>query len=327
MFFPCLSSGAEETIRVWWPNRPLAEFEIPPWEVHLPDTQSAGSRLGAGHQGKVYKGRWKGAWVAIKAIPDVRRFCQEVGVVRILNRNAGDRDLFQHCIRYYGFMIPGEIKCTARVLSPPCCLIMELAPCGSLSDIVLHRRRLREDHKLTICRNVAQAMLRLHFADFLHADLKPSNVLVMDISTWWLKLADFGLSAHAFLSGGLSPSTRDGAAENGGTLYLGCTAPEVVSGLSPFTKKSDVFSFGLLMWEVFAQRKPFGGMSDEQISHFIQQRQRLHVPPEWPVAELIQQCLSEDPNARPTFELILRGLDFFLSLASNRARRRLPISA
>lgn len=95
--------------------------------------------------------------MAIKAIPDVRRFCQEVGVVRILNRNAGDRDLFQHCIRYYGtpprhhhrfdvqsrtaylaammnprlcagFMIPGEIKCTARVLSPPCCLIMELAP-------------------------------------------------------------------------------------------------------------------------------------------------------------------------------------------------------
>ena len=50
----------------------------------------------------MYKGKWKGEWVAIKAIPDVRRFCQEVGVVRILNRNAGDRDLFQHCIRYYG---------------------------------------------------------------------------------------------------------------------------------------------------------------------------------------------------------------------------------
>ncbi len=251
-----------------------------------------------------------------------------------------------------GFMIPGEIKCTARVLSPPCCLIMELAPCvyalcaaftrflpkahqptnaaggrrcGSLSDIVLHRRRLREDHKLTICRNVAQAMLRLHFADFLHADLKPSNVLVMDISTWWLKLADFGLSAHAFLSGALqrchvclmtttrhatshfnSPSNqaaclhrretgrqRTEARSTWAALPLRwCRACRpsprnlmVRSPTHPFAislccvvlwclTRRAVFSFGLLMWEVFAQRKPFGGMSDEQISHFIQQRQR-----------------------------------------------------
>jgi serine/threonine protein kinase/ABC-type glycerol-3-phosphate transport system substrate-binding protein len=173
-------------------------------------------------------------------------------------------------------------------------LVVEYMSNGSLRDL-LHNQcvPLDTDMALPMIRDIVQGMRFLHAGrrPVVHGDLKSSNVLVD--SNFRAKVADFGISLRA------------GAA---GSPYW--MAPELLRGESS-TKMSDVYAFGITLWEVLTRKEPYADLQalytkasvlamvqDRTLRPDIQGIQRKDL------LLLMQECWAEDPAARPTFEAI-----------------------
>ncbi|KXZ41174.1 hypothetical protein GPECTOR_691g831 [Gonium pectorale] len=144
---------------------------------------------------------------------------------------------------------------------------------------------------------IVRGMIHLHSADVLHGDLKPANVLLgrskKDRRGFEAKVADFGMS-H------LLGNTSKVESANWGTAAY--TSPESFQGIHG--KPSDVYSFGMLLWEMLTGRRPYPKLNAVQIMMGIS---RNGMRPEWPDAEwpelcaLGRRCLAAEPRERPTF--------------------------
>jgi len=172
-------------------------------------------------------------------------------------------------------------------------LVMEYMDYGSLYDI-LHNDTFSLDGSLLlpILRDVAQGARFLHAADPLvvHGDIKAQNILVD--SKFRAKVADFGLSQ------------KKEVGATGTPLWM---APELLRNDSGNTAASDVYSFGIILYEVYSRKAPFEG---ERLSEVLKGvadpkiNKRPPVPPAMPpsVSDMMRDCLDADPQARPTFE-------------------------
>ena len=131
---------------------------------------------------------------------------------------------------------------------PDLCIVLEYLTRGSVFDLLHSRFQVTWDMVKRIAIDTALAMNYLHLCKppIIHRDLKSANLLLSE--DWTVKLSDFGLSR---------------AMEN--QLHLtrvgttGWTAPEVLSN-QKYTTKADVFSFGVLLWELVTRRVPYEGM-------------------------------------------------------------------
>uniref|UniRef100_A0A7S1DAK1 Guanylate cyclase n=1 Tax=Cyclophora tenuis TaxID=216820 RepID=A0A7S1DAK1_CYCTE len=182
-------------------------------------------------------------------------------------------------------------------------LVMEYMDHGSLYDL-LHNDSVVIDGELVlpILRDIAQGVRFLHAANpqVIHGDLKAQNVLVD--SKFRAKVADFGLSQKK----------RVGA--TGTPLWM---APELLRGESDNTDASDVYSFGIMLYEVYSRKDPYEGEDHLQVLRAVADtavNKRPPVPMECPpkVASIMTDCLAGEPSQRPTFEeldLRLRRLD------------------
>lgn len=176
-------------------------------------------------------------------------------------------------------------------------LVMEYMNFGSLHD-VLHNRSIGLDigeHILPILQDVAQGMRFLHAASphqVVHGDLKAKNVLID--SNYRAKVTDFGLSAKK----------RNQAS---GTPFW--MAPELLRGDSLNSSKSDMYAFGILIYEAYSRKIPYEGEDPEEvIKAIINPIMKKHppVPPNCSarVAEMMKECLVPNPNDRPTSEQV-----------------------
>eukprot|EP00268_Persea_americana_P046746 TRINITY_DN4829_c0_g1_i5.p1 TRINITY_DN4829_c0_g1~~TRINITY_DN4829_c0_g1_i5.p1 ORF type:complete len:194 (-),score=49.72 TRINITY_DN4829_c0_g1_i5:1148-1729(-) len=152
----------------------------------------------------------------------------------------------------------------------------------------------------------------------VHRDLKSPNLLVD--KNWVVKVCDFGLSRmkhNTFLS---SRSTA-GTAE--------WMAPEVLRNeLSD--EKSDVFSFGVILWELATLQQPWGGMNPMQVVGAVGfQERRLDIPDDMDpvVADIIQKCWQTEPKRRPSFADIMAALKPLQKPSSQVPRPRLAIGS
>ncbi|GIL79954.1 hypothetical protein Vretifemale_9192, partial [Volvox reticuliferus] len=199
------------------------------------------------------------------------------------------------------------------------CLILELCDAGSLRDhLVAGGFRSSEDHGsvdmlalLDVAMDVARAMAYLHAKSIVHSDLKSRNVLLKSVSgspaslgrrcSVIAKVSDFGLSLRI-----------DNDATHVSNMYQGTTAfmaPELLL-YGRVSKASDVYSFGILMWELYTCGEAFKGVPKALLAAKIVEGLRLDFPPEVPppYARLAQQCWTEDAGARPSFDQIVREL-------------------
>ena len=173
-------------------------------------------------------------------------------------------------------------------------LVMEYMELGSLYD-VLHNKTvsLDGDLLLPILQEIAHGVRYLHTADppIIHSDLKSKNILIN--SKYSAKVSDFGLS----LKGRKGPK--------GTALWM---APEVLCGENN-TTASDVYAFGIILYEVFSRKMPYQG---EPLAAVIKGVKDPHVQKRPPVphgcpekmGNLMKECVQHDPKARPTFEEI-----------------------
>jgi len=266
--------------------------------------------LGQGSFGTVYAGKKNGLPVAIKE----------------LNPDTSEDDLI-------AFM--NECQILARVRHPYCCeyigyledpfrIVTRLYP-TSLSEII-------EDGTLTLADRfqmafqLASAVWSIHNMGLLHRDLKNENVFVDENKN--VRLADFGLTEYA---PGL---VQDDGSPPGSLLFM---APEIILG-KPFNNKSEVFSLGLMFYELFTGRLVF-----DDVQNKLELINRQKAVPMLPVTakdystkrgdgktpkemfDLAAQCYSYEPDKRPELSVVMKrivdiAVQFFIPKSGTAAR-------
>jgi Leucine-rich repeat (LRR) protein len=202
----------------------------------------------------------------------------------------------------------------------PLALIMDFFPLGSLDK---HLRGSQNDSqsvetlswplRLRIATDICQGMLYLHSEDIVHRDLRSANVLLIDMNESAkvvAKVADMGMAC--VLAGLL----------HGGDFNENWTAPEVLLD-KDYTEKCDVYSFGIILWELLQVGFPFmeyqkelSGISRIEFAQRVEAGLRPTIP-KWcpePYANLIRQCWETDAQLRPSFSEIAQTLRDFESL-------------
>jgi Tol biopolymer transport system component len=178
-------------------------------------------------------------------------------------------------------------------------LVTELVDGGTLRDWTKRsRREWREALELLV--GVADGLATAHQAGILHRDIKPENILIT--TSGYAKLADFGL---AKLYEGTTPDAATRAVTETRTrpgVIIGTIAymsPEQASG-QPLDARSDIFSFGVLLYEVLAGQRPFIGTSDLDLLQKVVHRPPAPLPEEVPVPlrMIVDKALEKDPSDR-----------------------------
>ncbi|KAL2961688.1 hypothetical protein AAZX31_17G102100 [Glycine max] len=258
--------------------------------------------LGSGTFGTVYHGKWRGTDVAIKRITD-RCFAgkpseQERMRSDFWNEAIKLADLHHpNVVAFYGVVLDGPGGSVATVT--------EYMVNGSLRNALQKTERNLDKRKcLLIAMDVAFGMEYLHGKNIVHFDLKSDNLLVniRDPHRPICKVGDLGLSkvkCQTLISGGVR-----------GTLPW--MAPELLNGSSSLvSEKVDVFSFGIVMWELLTGEEPYADLHyGAIIGGIVSNTLRPPVPsscdPEWRL--LMERCWSSEPSERPTFTEIANEL-------------------
>ncbi|XP_059636264.1 uncharacterized protein LOC132278488 [Cornus florida] len=258
--------------------------------------------LGSGTYGAVYHGKWKGSDVAVKRIkascfagrPSERErliadFWKEALLLSSLHH--------PNVVSFYGIVRDGPDGSLATVT--------EFMVNGSLKQFLQKKDRTIDRRKrLIIAMDAAFGMEYLHGKNIVHFDLKCENLLVnmRDPHRPVCKIGDLGLSKvkqHTLVSGGVR-----------GTLPW--MAPELLSGKSNMvTEKIDVYSFGIVMWELLTGEEPYADMHCASIiGGIVNNTLRPQIPtwcdPEW--KSLMERSWASDPTQRPSFSEISQRL-------------------
>ncbi|XP_063948366.1 uncharacterized protein LOC108218467 isoform X1 [Daucus carota subsp. sativus] len=258
--------------------------------------------LGSGTFGTVYHGKWRGSDVAIKRIND-RCFSgkpseQERMRDDFWNEAIKLADLHHpNVVAFYGVVLDGPGGSVATVT--------EYMVNGSLRTALLkNEKNLDKRKRLLIAMDAAFGMEYLHGKNIVHFDLKSDNLLVnlRDPHRPICKVGDLGLSkvkCQTLISGGVR-----------GTLPW--MAPELLNGSSSLvSEKVDVFSFGIVLWELLTGEEPYKDLHyGAIIGGIVSNSLRPHVPDfcdqEW--KSLMERCWSADPSERPNFTEVANQL-------------------
>ncbi|MCO5582649.1 hypothetical protein L7F22_036547 [Adiantum nelumboides] len=260
------------------------------------------SELGSGTFGTVYHGKWRGTDVAIKRIKAscfAGRQAERDRLVADFWREAYILGQLHHpnVVAFYGVVPDGPGGTLATVT--------EYMVNGSLKQVLQNKDRTLDRRKrLLIAMDAAFGMEYLHGKNVVHFDIKCENLLVnlRDTQRPICKVGDLGLSKvkqQTFVSGGVR-----------GTLPW--MAPELLNGSSSLvSEKVDVFSFGIVMWELLTGEEPYANMHYGAIIGGIVNNTLRPTVPRWCDAawrSLMEKCWAADPGERPTFLEIATAL-------------------
>jgi serine/threonine protein kinase len=182
---------------------------------------------------------------------------------------------------------------------------MELCSMGSLREVLLDKNlQLTEVATLRLAIEIADGMAYLHTQSpsIIHRDLKSLNIFIHRGGGGNLtaKIGDWG-SARVHLAGSSTMTHGHGTA-----CWI---APEVIK-FSRASKKSDVYGFGIILWEMASRREVFEGMYLAQIIHQVANeglRPELVAGNPW--ESVMVECWAAEPNDRPDFIEVLRRLN------------------
>ncbi|KAL5543706.1 hypothetical protein UlMin_007490 [Ulmus minor] len=258
--------------------------------------------LGSGTFGTVYHGKWRGSDVAIKRIKKscfTGRSSEQERLTVEFWREADILSKLHHpnVVAFYGVVQDGPGGTLATVT--------EYMVDGSLRHVLLRKDRYLDRRKrLIIAMDAAFGMEYLHSKNIVHFDLKCDNLLVnlKDPLRPICKVGDFGLSKikrNTLVSGGVR-----------GTLPW--MAPELLNGSSnKVSEKVDVFSFGIVLWEILTGEEPYANMHYGAIiggivNNTLRPTIPSHCDSEW--RTLMEQCWAPNPAVRPSFTEIASRL-------------------
>uniref|UniRef100_H2SPG3 Mitogen-activated protein kinase kinase kinase 7 n=1 Tax=Takifugu rubripes TaxID=31033 RepID=H2SPG3_TAKRU len=241
--------------------------------------------VGRGAFGVVCKAKWKGKDVAIKTIESESERKAFIVELRQLSRVN-----HPNIVKLYG-------SC-----HNPVCLVMEYAEGGSLYNVLHGAEPLPSytaSHAMSWCFQCSQGVAYLHGMKpkaLIHRDLKPPNLLLVAGGTV-LKICDFGTACDI-----QTHMTNN----KGSAAWM---APEVFEG-SNYSEKCDVFSWGIILWEVITRSKPFDEIGGPafRIMWAVHNGTRPPLIKDLPkpIESLMTRCWSKDPSQRPSMEEIVK---------------------
>ncbi|XP_056151650.1 mitogen-activated protein kinase kinase kinase 7-like isoform X2 [Lampris incognitus] len=259
--------------------------------------------VGRGTFGVVFKARWKGKDVAIKTIESENERKAFLVELRQLSRVH-----HPNIVKLYG-------SC-----DNPVYLVMEFAEGGSLYNVLHGAEPLPHytaSHAMSWCLQCAQGVAYLHAMKpkaLIHRDLKPPNLLLVAGGTV-LKICDFGTACDI-----QTHMTNN----KGSAAWM---APEVFEG-SNYSEKCDVFSWGIILWEVITRRKPFDEIGGSAFCIMWAVHRGTRPPlikdlPE-PIESLMTRCWDKDPSQRPSMEEVQNIMSHLMKTSTLRAGLPLP---
>jgi len=292
--------------------------------------------IASGGFGTVFKATWRDSEVAVKMLniqdltTDEREFVKrEIRLMSKLNH--------AYIVTYMG---------STQIKGQPLTIVMEYIKGGSLTKL-LHSAPLDDFFKSKLALDVAKGMSFLHSNNIYHRDIKPDNMLVVSShrdTAVNLKITDFGTSkastraafkdsnyysiksVHSdrsyYSDNALQKNERIHSKGVGTLIYQ---APEILNGQSDYSiDKTDIFSFGVLLWEVFTQRIPFedppyNNFTAKEIENFVRTGNRLEIPSTIAskIASLIRCCWDQEPKNRPTFPYLVKELNEYMDSLPN----------
>ncbi|XP_030289059.1 megakaryocyte-associated tyrosine-protein kinase isoform X1 [Sparus aurata] len=242
-----------------------------------------GETIGEGEFGAVYEGEYMGQRVAVKTIKcDVtaQAFLQETTVMTKLQH--------KNLVRLLGVILHKGLH-----------IVTELMTKGNLVNFLRTRGRsvINSVQLLGFALDVCEGMEYLESKKLVHRDLAARNVLVSDDGV--AKVSDFGLTK-------LDLKVSDNV-----KLPIKWTAPEALKK-EKFSTKSDVWSYGVLLWEIFSYgRQPYPKMSLKEVKERVEGGYRMEAPEECPsgVYALMKICWEQEPRRRPAFHKLREKLE------------------
>ncbi|XP_059280980.1 serine/threonine-protein kinase STY8-like isoform X2 [Lycium ferocissimum] len=243
------------------------------------------NKVASGSSGDLYKGTYCSQEVAIKVLkPEqlnmdiLKEFSQEVFIMRKIRH--------KNVVQFIG-------ACTR---APNLCIVTEYMSRGSIYDF-LHKQKgaFKLPTLLKVAADVSKGMNYLHQNNIIHRDLKTANLLMDEHGV--VKVGDFGVARVQAQTGVMT-------AETGTYRWM---APEVIEH-RPYDHKADVFSFGILLWELLSGEIPYAHLTPLQAAiGVVQQGLRPRIPEHAhpKLVELLEKCWQQDPTRRPDFSEIL----------------------
>ena len=259
------------------------------------------NKVGEGGSGVIYRGRYHGTTVAVKKLhsdhlssSDLNELYEEAKVAVNLH--------FKHIIQIYGV-----------TQSAPYYLVMEYMAKGSLENYLSKEGdKLTWDRKLKLALYVAKGLAFLHLKGIIHRDMKSLNVLVSKNDE--VKISDFGLAK-------VKQSTYQKSNHHSGDGKLGTMpwkAPELFKLGGKHTTASDVYSLGIVLWEISSCKLPFLEAEDEiQIIAHVSTGGRLPLDNEKTPSyynDIIENCWAQNASDRPTASQVVDYLKDALNL-------------
>ncbi|MBA0849244.1 hypothetical protein Goshw_013398 [Gossypium schwendimanii] len=254
------------------------------WEID-PRHLKFENKVASGSYGDLYKGTYCSQDVAIKVLKpervdtDIQKdFAQEVFIMRKVRH--------KNVVQFIG-------ACTKP---PTLCIVTEFMCGGSVYDY-LHKQKgvFKLPSLLKVAIDVSKGMNYLHQNDIIHRDLKAANLLMDENEV--VKVADFGVARVKVQSGVMT-------AETGTYRWM---APEVIEH-KPYDHKADVFSFGIMLWELLTGKLPYEYLTPLQAAvGVVQKGLRPTVPKNTnpKLTQLLERCWQQDPTLRPDFSEII----------------------
>ncbi|KAJ7967761.1 Serine/threonine protein kinase [Quillaja saponaria] len=281
----------------------LDSENVETWEVSKEDQEEwtadlsqlfIGNKFASGAHSRIYRGIYKQRAVAVK-------------MVRIPNQKEETKALLEKQFKSEVALLsrlfhPNIVQFIAACKKPPVyCIITEYMSQGTLR-MYLNKKEpysLSTETILRLALDISRGMEYLHSQGVIHRDLKSNNLLLNDDMR--VKVADFGTSC-------LETRCHETKGNMGTYRWM---APEMIKE-KPYTRKVDVYSFGIVLWELTTALLPFQGMTPVQAAFAVSEKNERPPMPascQPALAHLIKRCWAANPSKRPDFCDIVSALE------------------
>ncbi|XP_039372104.1 megakaryocyte-associated tyrosine-protein kinase isoform X2 [Mauremys reevesii] len=241
-----------------------------------------GDKIGEGEFGAVLQGEYMGQKVAVKNIK-----CDVTAQAFLAETAAMTKVRHKNLVQLLGVILHNGLY-----------IVMEYMSKGNLVNFLRTRGRsvLQPKQLIQFALDISQGMDYLESKKLVHRDLAARNILISEENV--AKVSDFGLAK-------VDPKGVDAT-----KLPVKWTAPEALKN-NKFSTKSDVWSYGILLWELFSYgRAPYSRMTLKEVTEMVEKGYRMEAPEECPPSlyALMKSCWETEPGKRPSFKKLTEKL-------------------